>query len=142
MFATGRRWRSTASSTCLPEPSSRLRAPDDGMRYYVAVRGGLEIEPVLGSRSFDTLAGLGPAPVDRRPHRRRPGSATRRSRPTSACVHRSRTTMIHLFAGPRRDWFTPEAWTALTTQPFVVSPSGNRVGARLSGPALERVAVS
>ena len=29
----------------------------------------------------------------------------------------------------------------LTTQPFVVSPSGNRVGARLTGPPLERVAI-
>ncbi|HZX56949.1 MAG TPA: hypothetical protein VFE86_19840, partial [Ilumatobacteraceae bacterium] len=37
-----------------------LRAPEDGFRYYVAVRGGFEVEPVLGSRSFDTLAGLGP----------------------------------------------------------------------------------
>ncbi len=37
-----------------------MRAPDDGMRYYLAIRGGLEVEPVLGSRSFDSLAGLGP----------------------------------------------------------------------------------
>src|SRR4249919_1946343 len=36
-----------------------LRAPEDGMRYYVAVRGGLDVEAVLGSRSFDSLAGLG-----------------------------------------------------------------------------------
>src|SRR6185295_3468201 len=37
-----------------------LRAPEEGMRYYLAVRGGLDVDPVLGSRSFDTLAGLGP----------------------------------------------------------------------------------
>ena len=50
-------------------------------------------------------------------------------------------TLIHITDGPRRDWFTQEAWAFLTTQSFVVSPSGNRVGARLNGPALERVAV-
>jgi allophanate hydrolase subunit 2 len=49
--------------------------------------------------------------------------------------------VIQLSDGPRRDWFTQEAWTVLTTQTFVVSPSGNRVGARLSGPPLERVAI-
>jgi allophanate hydrolase subunit 2 len=48
-------------------------------------------------------------------------------------------TTVDIFTGPRHDWFTAEAWSALTTQPFVVSPSGNRVGARLGGPSLERV---
>ncbi|HEY4607927.1 MAG TPA: hypothetical protein VIH06_01960, partial [Ilumatobacteraceae bacterium] len=37
-----------------------VRSPDEGLRYYLAVRGGFDVEPVLGSRSFDTLAGLGP----------------------------------------------------------------------------------
>jgi allophanate hydrolase subunit 2 len=46
--------------------------------------------------------------------------------------------VISVSAGPRYDWFTDEAWTILATQPFVVSPSGNRVGARLTGTALER----
>ncbi len=116
-----------------------LRAPDDGMRYYVAIRGGLDIEPVLGSRSFDTLAGLGPRlstgdRIDIGPDPNTPIT-------TDFGVHPPRTTVIHLSDGPRRDWFTQDAWTILTTQAFVVSPSGNRVGARLSGPALERVAV-
>jgi len=55
--------------------------------------------------------------------------------------HRQHNTVIHVSDGPRYDWFTTEAWTLLTTQPYVVSPSGNRVGARLTGPALERVAI-
>ena len=34
-----------------------------GARTYVAVRGGLDVEPTLGSRSTDLLTGLGPAPL-------------------------------------------------------------------------------
>ncbi|GAA1899742.1 biotin-dependent carboxyltransferase family protein [Williamsia serinedens] len=31
-----------------------------GLRAYLAVRGGIEVPPVLGSRSTDTLSGIGP----------------------------------------------------------------------------------
>ena len=116
-----------------------LRAPDDGMRYYLAIRGGIDIEPILGSSSFDTLAGLGPRlstgdRVEIGPDPMTPIT-------TDFGVHLARTTLIDLSDGPRRDWFTEAAWTMLMTEPYVVSPSGNRVGARLSGPALERVAI-
>jgi biotin-dependent carboxylase-like uncharacterized protein len=116
-----------------------LRAPEEGMRYYLAVRGGLEVEPVLGSRSFDTLAGLGP--TLRAGDHIAIGADPRTPITTDLGVRQPRSTLIHLSEGPRHDWFTSEAWTTLTTEPFVVSASGNRVGARLSGPVLERVAV-
>src|SRR5689334_18802606 len=32
-----------------------------GVRSYLAVAGGIDVEPILGSRSTDTLSGLGPA---------------------------------------------------------------------------------
>ncbi len=38
-----------------------LGVPSVGLRTYVGVRGGLEVAPVLGSRSTDVLSGLGPA---------------------------------------------------------------------------------
>lgn len=40
-----------------------LGAPPTGLRGYVAVRGGIEVAAVLGSRSHDTLSGIGPAPL-------------------------------------------------------------------------------
>jgi KipI family sensor histidine kinase inhibitor len=40
-----------------------LGTPSRGVRSYVAIRGGLAVPAVLGSRSTDTLASLGPAPV-------------------------------------------------------------------------------
>jgi biotin-dependent carboxylase-like uncharacterized protein len=115
-----------------------LRAPDDGMRYYVAIRGGLQVEQVLGSRSFDSLAGLGPRLSVGDRIEIGPDPSTPLT--TDFAVHPSRTTVIQLSDG-RRDWFTAEAWTILTTHEFVVSPAGNRVGARLQGPPLQRVAI-
>jgi len=41
----------------------RLGRPALGLRTYLAVRGGIDVPPMLGSRSTDLLAGLGPAPV-------------------------------------------------------------------------------
>src|SRR5436305_16123 len=37
----------------------RLGTPARGVRSYLAVRGGVAAQPVLGSRSTDTLSGLG-----------------------------------------------------------------------------------
>lgn len=39
----------------------RLGTPPTGLRSYLGVRGGVAVEPMLGSRSTDLLAGLGPA---------------------------------------------------------------------------------
>lgn len=116
-----------------------LRAPEQGMRYYVAIRGGVDVAPVLGSRSFDTLAGLGPKFLGG--DRIAIGPDPRTPITTDLGIWAPRSLLIDIAEGPRRDWFTAEAWAALTTHGYTVSPSGNRVGARLSGPPLERVAI-
>jgi hypothetical protein len=56
-----------------------ISAPRWGVRSYLAVAGGIAVEPVLGSRSTDLLSGTGPAPLraaDRLPLGD-PGSAPR-----------------------------------------------------------------
>ncbi|WCI07801.1 hypothetical protein PJ267_13940 [Arthrobacter sp. OVS8] len=40
-----------------------IGAPQSGFRSYLAVRGGVDTAPVLGSRSTDTMSGIGPAPL-------------------------------------------------------------------------------
>jgi biotin-dependent carboxylase-like uncharacterized protein len=42
----------------------RIGTPQRGLRSYLAVRGGIDARAVLGSRSRDVLAGLGPAALD------------------------------------------------------------------------------
>jgi KipI family sensor histidine kinase inhibitor len=41
----------------------RLGRPTRGLRTYLSIRGGVAVQPVLGSRSRDTLSGIGPDPV-------------------------------------------------------------------------------
>jgi len=112
----------------------RLGAPRTGVRSYLAVAGGLAVEPVLGSRATDTLAWVGPPrvedgaellvgvptgppePVDT-PRPRRPGP-------------------LRVGPGPRADWFAGNALERLCAAPYVVGEASNRVGLRLEGPAL------
>ena len=110
----------------------------EGARCYVAVAGGVAVSPVLGSRSTDTLSGLGPPVVaagDRipvGPVAGPPAAGEAVPLPTSSEV------VLRCRPGPRRDWLRPEAWSTLTTASYAVQPDSNRVGLRLSGPPLMR----
>lgn len=110
-----------------------------GLRSYVAVRGGVEVAPVLGSRSTDTLSGLGPAPLaagDRLPIG---GLASDEPVVDVAPVRRPLAEpVLRVVPGPRRDWFAPAAWAALTAQVWTVTADSDRVGLRLAGPSLAR----
>ncbi|GIJ46313.1 allophanate hydrolase [Virgisporangium aliadipatigenens] len=108
-----------------------------GVRTYLAVAGGLDVPPTLGSRATDTLSGLGPAPLrdgDVLPV----GPASGEPAPVwfSVPAAVTRPVALRLWPGPRVDWFAaPEAIFAAE---YAVSPRSNRVAARLTGPALER----
>jgi biotin-dependent carboxylase-like uncharacterized protein len=116
-----------------------LGVPPVGLRSYVAVRGGVAVTPVLGSRSTDTLAALGPEPLaagDRLPiGDLAAGEPFVDVAPVRAPSSRP---VLRVLPGPRRDWLAPGAWTALTGQAWTVSPDSDRVGLRLDGPPLER----
>ncbi len=106
-----------------------------GVRTYVAVAGGVEVEPVLGSRSYDLLTGLGPPPLrdgDVVPIGSR---ASDRCQTPSRCLTPFRETLT-VVPGPRADWF---ALDGLISTAWRVSPASNRIGTRLEGPRLERL---
>lgn len=114
----------------------RLGAPHSGVRSYVAVAGGIAVEPVLGSRSTDTLAGVGPPVV-------RTGTVLPLGRPAGTPrphdTPRPRTPgPLRLVPGPRADWLAPDAVERLCGSTYTVSADSNRVGLRLEGPALPR----
>ncbi len=126
----------------LPVPAGAelaLGLPPAGLRSYVAVRGGLDVAPVLGSRSTDTLSGLGPAPLaagDRLPvGSLAAGEPVVDVAPVPALPAEP---VLDVLAGPRRDWFPPAAWEALTTAAWTVTADSDRVGLRLAGPRLDR----
>ena len=97
---------------------------------YLAVRGGVAVEPVLGSRSQDTLGNIGPPPLvdDSLVHVGvDPGTpldaehAPPRSRPTGR---------IRLWDGPQHDWFVGGT-ACLTSRSWKVTNEISRVGVRL-----------
>jgi len=123
----------------------RLGAPATGLRSYVAIGGGVDVRPVLGSRAADCLSGLGPAPL-------RPGNwlpvGRPRSRPeeppgvrpgrTEPAVPGSGPVELRVITGPRDDWFSAAALDALAGGTYVVNSASNRTGLRLTGPELGR----
>ncbi|MFJ4335977.1 MULTISPECIES: biotin-dependent carboxyltransferase family protein [unclassified Streptomyces] len=114
-------------------------AADSGVRSYVAVCGGVLVEPVLGSRSTDLLSGLGPPPLADGAvlPLGRPGG--RHARVDVAPLPAPPAELVlRVTPGPRADWFTPEAVRAFTSRTYRVSSASNRIGLRVDGPALER----
>lgn len=115
--------------------------PTIGIRSYLAVRGGFDLEPVLGSLSTDMLAGLGPRPMAT-------GTVLPVGTPAAGIIavaqHLPATldtsdVVLEVVLGPRTDWFSADAVASLTGQTWLVSPKSNRVGLRLVGDALTRV---
>ena len=122
-----------------PGQTLSIGVPWHGLRSYVAVRGGIDVPPVLGSRSTDTLSGIGP-PVLAAGTALRIGDETAAFPTTDLAVERRPPAgaPFPIRLGPREDWFTPRAIATLVSQPYTVRPETDRVGARLDGPALER----
>jgi biotin-dependent carboxylase-like uncharacterized protein len=129
--------RSLGRAEWLPAGATlRLGTPDTGVCAYVAVAGGIAVPPVLGSRSTDTLAWVGPPrveagtqlPVGEPGGRPRPLDTPR---PPSSGPLRVRL-------GPRADWFADDAFQRLCATSYAVSADSNRIGLRLDGPALPR----
>ncbi|WP_153348708.1 5-oxoprolinase subunit C family protein [Nocardia aurantia] len=119
----------------------RLGMAATGLRCYLAVRGGFEPAAVLGSRSRDTLAGIGPEPLEAGtelpvgpPPRRWPEVAFAPVPPMTADV-----VEVRMWFGPRDDRFLRPG--DLCTGTWRVSTDIDRVGVRLDradGPPLIR----
>lgn len=121
----------------------RLGVPARGLRTYVAVRGGLLARAVLGSRSWDVLAGIGPRPL-------RAGDALGVGptppgwpllgvvpvrHPAGELRPGERAVALQVLPGPRPERFLPGAWHALRALRTVTADS-NRVALRLDGQAV------
>lgn len=113
--------------------------PRQRLRTYVAVRGGLATEPLLGSRATDERSGLG--------RRLRAGDVVPIGievvgpllvdvAPVSAWPD-GVVTLQGVF-GPRDDWFTAESLDVFRHGHYSVQTASDRVGIRLDGPRLRR----
>ncbi|MGY1727306.1 biotin-dependent carboxyltransferase family protein [Geodermatophilus sp. SYSU D01062] len=117
-----------------------LGTPAAGLRTYLAVRGGIAVPPVLGSRSTDVLSGLGPAPLragDVLPVGDAAGPPPGVDVAPVADPPAGEVT-VRLLPGPRADWLSSSARDALGSAAWTVTAESNRVGLRLAGPRLDR----
>jgi len=113
-----------------------------GIRYYLAIRGGVAVPPVLGSRSRDSLAHLGPVALtagDSVPLGAEPASVVPPNDLIPFTPPATSTVTLGVRPGPRRDWFTEGSWEKLFSEEWRVSPRSDRSGVRLEGVALSRV---
>jgi biotin-dependent carboxylase-like uncharacterized protein len=114
-----------------------LGAPHAGLRTYLAVRGGINVDPVLGSRSYDVMSAIGPQPLQ-------PGNVLPVGEHTADFPELDQAPVASLtddpvelavVPGPRDDWFTDP--DALVHSDWVASDRSDRVGMRLVGPPIE-----
>lgn len=115
----------------------RVGQPRRGARCYVAMRGGFQVTPVLGSASTDILAQIGPPALQAGqllPVHAVGGAIV--GHPESeqdALPEPGGDVVLDLELGPRTDWFTARALQSLVQQRWQVTPQSNRVGLRLAG---------
>lgn len=114
-----------------------LGLPPEGMRSYLALRGGFAVESLLGSASSDTLAKIGPAPIATGrllAPAKEPAAAVDPFRPARVSLPKAgEIVTLDVLLGPRTDWFTDKGVETLLSQEWQVTAESSRVGMRLAG---------
>jgi len=111
-----------------------------GARAYLAIRGGIDLPSAVGSRSTDTMAGLGPARL-RQGDEVAIGPEPETPIPVTDLAPWGAPPddfELPLAPGPRADWFAASALPTLFESTWTVSARADRVGIRLDGPELPR----
>lgn len=115
--------------------------PAAGMRSYLALRGGFDVAPVLGSAATDTLAFVGPdlLNTDARLYAaNRPATTIAAPEDQPALPKPGDVVELPVTLGPRADWFTPDMIAHFLSQDWLVTPQSSRVGIRLEGAPVTR----
>jgi antagonist of KipI len=124
-----------------PGSSLMFGARRRGARAYVAVSGGIDVEPVLGSRSTHVASAMGGLsgralrPGDRVPLGVASSVRERRERWPTIDVP-SGHAHVRILAGPQDDHFTSDALETLQRRPYRIGVDSDRIGFRLEGEGL------
>lgn len=125
-----------------PGDAIRIGMPTQGLRSYVAVRGGILAPAVLGSRSHDELSGIGPPPLtsgDVILVGPEPGTPVN----VDHVPWREPQRLLDAIPGPHHRspgmaLLGDDALEILQSRTYVVDASSNRIGVRLIGSPLPR----
>lgn len=135
----------------------RFEARRRGARAYLAVEGGIDVPPVLGSRATHLPSGTGgldgralakgdllrlglpvatptgksvPVLARREPAAFERGPASQGRRSTGDIAH------VRVLAGPQHERFADSALSLLVSAPYTIAVEANRMGYRLAGSPL------
>ena len=138
--------RAWASHRLLAGDTLKLGPVHSGVAY-LGIAGGIDVPPVLGSRStyerahFGGFEGRRLAAGDRieivragQPERGEENSRRELRLPEPPLL---KDRAIRVLAGPHSEHFTDKARSRLTSEEFVVSRQADRMGLRLEGPRLD-----
>jgi biotin-dependent carboxylase-like uncharacterized protein len=122
-----------------------------GLRSWLAIAGGIDVAPVLGSRSTDLKAGfgghegralrkgdrlpLGPSRLDAAQRARRPFGLRG---PDWGPDESDAAIALRVLPGPEFEQFTLAAREVLWGEPWRITSQSNRMGSRLAGSELKR----
>jgi biotin-dependent carboxylase-like uncharacterized protein len=114
-----------------------LGSPNSGLRSYLAVRGGIEVAPVLGSRSYDVMSAIGPRPLQVGDVLNVGDHTDDYPELDQAPVASIADDLLEVLVvpGPRDDWFTDP--DALVHTDWIATDRSDRVGMRLAGRPLQ-----
>ena len=115
---------------------------------YLAIRGGFAAPRVMGGRGALLSAGLGA--LVRTGHVLTTAGLARVAPPRigkaalgsagASAAHDDADPPITIIAGPDLHAFSPDALAILTSSPYRIQPTSDRVGTRLAGPVIPRSA--
>lgn len=118
-----------------------------GSRAYLAVEGGLAVQPTLGSRATHVISAMGG--IEGRPIRAGDllplADPTRTGRPPTSEPRPpimplpERAALVRVLVGPQHDYFSDDALEVLQSAPYTISNTSDRMGFRLQGPKLTHV---
>jgi len=118
-----------------------VAALGDSVCAYLAIEGGIDVPPVLGSASTYVRGGIGG--IDGRRLRARDRVPLKlgrvdvlREHALSHAFDLALDQPIRIVLGPQADYFTEDAVQTLLSADYTVSPQADRMGYRLEGPTL------
>lgn len=130
-----------ASFTMHEGQTLTVGAAGSGVFAYLALAGGFDVTPMLGSRSLQARAGIGG--LDGRAFRagdrlrlRRTAAATGPELSLDPLGPDDRRMPVRVVLGPQDDHFDNAAVAAFLGATYTVSAEADRMGYRLSGPPL------
>ncbi|MFM2481235.1 5-oxoprolinase subunit PxpB [Celerinatantimonas sp. YJH-8] len=121
-----------------PGDRCQIAMTDRGARGYLAVRGGFKCTPILNSSSYDSLAQVGPLPLQAGDCLELANRSVRRAVMLDQMALQSfskagEEIVLDITMGPHSDWFHSKSLDDLIDQVWQVTPQSNRIGLRLQG---------